>query len=159
MIDTITLNGNYSSNERISFITTLLNNAESKINHFDGIRQRNLVVAIAVFSGLSGFVLNAKSNLAAISFSIAILVVIGIFFILDRRFRKYSQGWQKTRKHFINAIEKVMNSPESDASFPSYDETGEKENRLCGVIIWLYVALFVGSVMAYIVYRFLPQNA
>jgi hypothetical protein len=53
MSDIIELKGNSSLENRISFITTLLNNAESKINHFDALRQRNLVVALAVFSGLS----------------------------------------------------------------------------------------------------------
>lgn len=52
VIEPIELQGGLTSlRDRVSFVTTLLNSAESKVNHFHGLRQRNLMVAIAVFSG------------------------------------------------------------------------------------------------------------
>lgn len=149
----IELKGNSSQENRISFITTLLNNAESKVNHFDGIRQRNLVVALAVFSGLSSLIVKASSNLIAIFISISLSTVMWMFFVLDRRFRLYSHGWQKTRKNMISSIKVIINDPNKDVTFPMYDASGEKEHRFRSVISILYIVLFAGSLLSYMAYK------
>lgn len=148
----LSLNSGNQQNS-ISFITTLLNNAETKINHFDGLRQRNMVVAIAVFSGLSSFVIKASNEVIAISISVSLFLVMGMFFVLDRRFRTYSHGWQKTRKNMIFRIRDIINDPGKDVKFPRYDVSGEKEGRYWSVISVLYAILLVGSFLSYAAYR------
>lgn len=149
----IELKGNSSQENRISFITNLLNNAESKINHFDGIRQRNLVVALAVFSGLSSLIIKASNELIAIFISFSLSIVMGMFFVLDRRFRSYSHGWQKTMKNMIFSINVIINDPKKDVTFPMYDVSGEKERRFRSIISILYIILFAGGLLSYMAYK------
>ena len=59
----ITLSGEGPSTPnslRISIITELRNGAEEKINHFDRLRQRNLLIALAVFAGVFGYAVQAQ---------------------------------------------------------------------------------------------------
>ena len=149
---TINLKGKSSQDHRLSFVTNLLNNAESKVNHFDGIRQRNLVVAIAVFSGLLGFIGKAPDEVTTWILSLSLIFIMGIFFVLDRRFRTYSHGWQKTRKNMTKCIEEIINSPEKEVSFLRYDVSGEKEEKTWSVISILYLLLIIGGICSFFVF-------
>ncbi len=72
---------------------------------------------------------------------------------LDSRFRRYSHGWQETSKKMIHSIENVVNHPNDDVAFPRYDEDGENTDRHWSVISWLYVVLFIGGGLSFVVYK------
>ena len=99
----IELKGSANKDHRIAFITTLLNNAESKVNHFDSLRQRNLVIALAVFAGLFGFTLRAQNDLRALFPSAALTMIISIFMLLDYRLHKYSQVGKGRKRRWFEA--------------------------------------------------------
>ena len=148
----INLKGNSNQEFRTSFITNLLNNAESKVNHLDGIRQRNLVVALAVFSGLFSFIMKSPDSKIALSITISLTTIMGMFFLLENRFRQYSRGWQKTKKNMVKCLEDIINNPEKDVSFPKYDISGESEQRSPSIIFKIYIVLILGCIFSFVVF-------
>ena len=133
--------------QRISLITTLLNNADVKVNHFDGLRQRNLVMAMAIFAGLAGFTLRAPSSLQAIVTASALIVLMIAFLVLDHRLDKYNCGWQGTRKKFVRALRDVVNNPNDMVSFPQYHWRGERFATTTGLKSTIHVLLIAGSIL------------
>lgn len=149
----VELKGAANEGYRINFITTLLNNAESKVNHFDGLRQRNLTIALAIFAGMFAFTMQSSNDLRALSTSVALTVLMIIFFILDHRIDKYSSGWQETRTDLIESLQTVINDPEKDIKFLKYNKDGERNANLLGWKSILHFMLVIGGVISYFVFR------
>ena len=146
--DWLTLAGepeNGRNSGRVEVITALLNNAEAKVNHFDNLRQGNLVVAIAIFSGLFGFGIQSDNSTVATLTALTLGVVMAIFHMLNHRFHKYSEGWQGTARHMARALAMAVSEPHEAVSFFRYRRASEQRAKQRGFHYWLYLLLTVGG--------------
>jgi len=78
----IDLKGSKDPRNRLTLMTALLSSVDAKVNHFDGLRQRNLVLAMAIFAGLSGFSLRADHGLQAVLTALALVILMALFWCL-----------------------------------------------------------------------------
>jgi len=145
----LSLNG--SDDRSYTFLLTLLNNAEKKINHLDDLRQKIINYALIVFAGLFGFgmTLSHEYNKSYISISLTVLMVI--FCLLDQRFHKMSHGWQETKKILIHKISKTINEPTKNITFPRYSVKGERTVELFSLQSIIFYLLIAGGVMSFFI--------
>ncbi len=135
--------------QRVSLMTTLLNSADAKVNHFDSLRQRNLMIALAIFAGLSSFILRTPYDLPALFTSCALIVLMVLFLVLDHRLDRYNRGWQGTRARVVRAMRDVINDPSTDLSFPQYDAGGERFATLKGLKSTIHTLLIAGAILIF----------
>ncbi|MCG8454725.1 MAG: hypothetical protein MI919_00480 [Holophagales bacterium] len=122
----ITLRGDVDPQHRLTFLLSLRDHAAQKINHFDGIRDRAVGLALALFAAASGFALRAPSRTVAIVTASSLVLLMAIFFVSDRALHRYSHGWQSTRRILTGKIAEVLNDPSAEISFPRYDHAAAK---------------------------------
>jgi hypothetical protein len=133
---------------RIDFLTTMLNNAEAKMNHIDGLRQRNMNIAAIIFAAMYSFGLHPLGlAIRPLSFG-ALMLIMVVFSLLDRRLHKFQHGWRKTRRHFVETLRDVINQPNDDVSFQRYYEEGEKESERFALQPVLYYMLTIAAAVS-----------
>jgi hypothetical protein len=137
-----------ANQERIGFLSTMLNNTEAKMNHIDGLRQTNMNIAAIIFAGMFSF--GFQSSVRAFRpFSLAALaLVMLVFTLLDRRLHRYQHGWRKTRRHFVEALRDVINNPNDDVTVQRYYQDGEKEAERFALQPVLYYMLTLAAAVA-----------
>lgn len=126
-------------------MTTLLNNAESKVNHLDSLRQRNLMIALGIFAGLIGFAPPGENSLMTFLVPVALLLIIILFWYVDHLLHKYSEGWQTTLITLAFKLGELINEPTKDVTFPPYDR-GKERAKLYGPSARVYIFLAFGAV-------------
>lgn len=141
----VDLTGSSDPANRLTFMIAILNSVDAKVNHFDGLRQRNLALAMAIFAGLSTFALRAGDRLQATLTALALGILMGLLWVLDHRLDRYNCGWQQTRRGLLNAIQEVLNHPDDEVSFLRYDASGERHASLRGLKSVLHLLLLVGA--------------
>lgn len=151
----IDLNGSDDPGNRLTLLTALLASIDNKINHFDGLRQRNLILAMAIFAGISTFSLSASDQVQAVLTAVALMILMGLLWVLDHKLDRYNCGWQYTRSGTIRAMQAVVNQPKDDVSFPRYDVAGENHASRRGLKSLMHFLLLVGAVclMGYTIVR------
>lgn len=153
---TVELEGTVELNYRIDLIKTLLNNAESKINHFDSLRQNNLTFALTAFAVLFNYSLLSNANIiTAIGSPLILLILMLIFWLLDYRFNKYSEGWQFTRFKLIDNYQFLLHNPNENLKFNRYEKSAEEViTPFTGLKSMLHFLLFLGSIITLIIVIF-----
>ena len=157
---TLTLSGGSDRNaHRVSVLTALLSNAESKVNHIDELRQKNMNVALLIFAGLFGFALRFadQSTASYTAFPLACLMLI--FCLLDRRLHKISHGWQGTGKRIALALAEAINDPLKDVSFPRYYSPAEGTAQWFSLQPTLYYLLVAGGALSWLMFRWVVKRA
>ncbi len=139
--------------EQLTLLTTLLNNCETKISHFDSLRQQNLMIALAIFAGLFGFGVSSKGMAATWLVTGALVTLMTVFWLLDHQHHKYSEGWQGTRRSLTRSFVQTINEPESDIRFLRYDVSAERRTRLLGWQPGLYLLLLLGGAFGPVIAR------
>ena len=137
--------------ERFAFLMHLLDSAGAKVNHFDILRQRNLIAALAIFAGLAGLNLRLPSILAAVFGSVALCGVMAVFVIYDRRLHRYSEGWQGTRAMLAQHIQEVINHPEREITFIRYCSSFETNARALSLHPLFFFLLALGGTAFFVV--------
>lgn len=147
----IPLNGarqGVDNQQRIEFLKAMLNNAELKMNHIDGLRQRNMNIAIIIFVGMYGFVLQSSLQIFHPLCFVVLTLAMFVFTLLDRRLHRFQHGWRKTRRHFVEALRDVINSPNNDVNVQRYYEEGEQEAEKFSLQPVLYYLLIITAVVS-----------
>ena len=112
---------------RIDFLTNMLNNSEAKMNHIDGLRQRNMNIAAIIFAAMCTFAFQSSGRAFRPLSFIALVLIMVVFSLLDRRLHRFQHGWRKTRLRFVEALRYVINDPNCDVTVQRYYEEGERE--------------------------------
>ena len=155
----LVLSGDSDHGQRVAFVTVLLESADSKINHFDSLRQRNLVISLGIFAGISGFAWNQPRPLeAGLMWGTLTLLMIA-FLLLDRRLSIYSHGWQRTRRNLIRVLAEVIEEKGSSVTFHAYDADGERLARWIGLKSILHLLLAIGAPLSFLVSQWLRRAA
>lgn len=149
----IELNGDSSIDHRIDYVKTLFSKADSTISHLDGIRQRNLVIALGIFGGCFGFMISSPTWHQAVAYPIVNGFFMLIFYIRDHNLHKYSEGWQKTRWKLSIDLANIINNPAETTYILRYDKSGEERvNKKVGWTKRIYILLVVGGFASLAVY-------
>ncbi len=113
--------------EKVDALKLLMEEAESKGNHLDTLRQVNFSMTLFVFAGLTGFGIN-QSNLVV---RLCIIVVLTAFMLIlsdyDHNLHKYLHGWRRTKEKHLLALSNLINNPASDVTFQTYYKDGEEK--------------------------------
>jgi hypothetical protein len=154
-VDEITLLGSSDVEYRINLLSTLLDQAEDKVNHIDDSRQRNLNYALAIFAGLIGLGIGLDDFAYRLYISITLFIVMGIFCLWDRRLHKISHGWQSTASTFCRGIGEVINKPGQDTTFPRYRTDAEKRAEWFSFQPMIFYALVLGGLATFLMFLLL----
>ena len=150
----IYLEGTSKFEYRFKFVNALMQSADIKINHFDSLRQRNLVIALGIFAGLFSFALASKlPTQADLTGAISALIML-FFWIVDFRVSKYSHGWQATQWNFVKTLEKLVNTPTDDRNFRMYELKAQKFAKWYGLKSIIHLLLVTGSLSTHFAWQF-----
>lgn len=135
---------------RIDFLRNALNNAETKINHIDGMRQKNLNFALILFAGLYGLGLKFSDKISSpfILSTIVVLLML-IFCLIDRRLHRLSHGWRSTGKLRVKSISQTTNKPDTNLNYPSYDRNGMKKAELFSLQPVVFYILIICGIFSF----------
>ena len=148
----MTLDGTASetaNGHRLNFLSGLIDHCQTKVNHIDGLRQRNMSIALAIFAVLVGFGLRASGHLPAVFTASALFALTLTSCLLDRRLHKWSHGWRGTAHGMLTAAKNALNEPVEPISFERYRSTSEAEAELFSLLPILYYILVLLSGLAY----------
>ena len=86
---------------RATFLTAWLNRLAQKGDHISELRQKNLNYALIIFAAL--FTVSMKFPMPSakpysVCISLALLGIMIVFCVLDRRYHRYIHGWGETEK-------------------------------------------------------------
>ena len=130
---------------RIGLLSALLQQAEQKINHISELRQRNMNYALVIFAGLFTFTMKFTSGLYSVFVSVALLAIVGIFCMLDRRLHKFIHGWGKTKTEFMKCINTIINNPSEDIKYQRYYPEGGRTAELRALQPMIFYFLLGGG--------------
>jgi hypothetical protein len=136
---------NANIERRISLLSSLLQQAEQKITHISELRQRNINYALVIFAGLFTFTLKFTSGLYSLFVSVAMLAMVAIFCMLDRRLHKFIHGWGKTKTEFMECINTIINNPSEDIKYQRYYPDGERTAELKALQPMIFYFLLIGG--------------
>ncbi len=145
----ITLYKSADKSDRIQVLTMLHEKAEGKVFHADTFRQRNMNYALAIFAGLIAVQLRLENQVPHYVLSATLTILMIIFAIWDRRWHKISHGWSATSKACFRNLANLVNNPDLDLTFVTYEAKGEgkAEWRSWQPIVFYF--LVVASVASY----------
>lgn len=137
-----------NTQQRINYLSLLLNNAVENNNHIDKLRQNYLNFALLIFAGLFGFGSSLFSKTEHLFiFYIPIPLIMSVFFLLDRKLHKLSHGWSHLRKVFTKKISELINKPTEDISFYRWYPESHKYAKWYSLQSIIYFALIVGGII------------
>jgi hypothetical protein len=142
-----------SNADRVAILTALVGGAMEKEQHIDGLRQRNITVALAAFAGLFGFGVTALGGSHTIIVTVALTAVMVVFTLLDRRLHKYSHGWRRTRRELTLRLAEAANGPARDVTFHIYYSEAEKTAEWHSLQPVIYYFLCLGGALSFVAFR------
>jgi hypothetical protein len=145
----ITLHKSADKADRIHVLTILHEKAEGRVFHSDTYRQRNMNYALVVFAGLIAAQLKLENQMPHYVLSATLTILMTIFAIWDRRWHKFSHGWNATGSACFRKLAELVNSSgKEDLTFLTYEAKGEgKAQRLSWqpIVYYFLVAASVAS--------------
>jgi hypothetical protein len=150
----ITLAGSKNIEHRLKFLSELLSQSEDKINHIDKSRQTNMNYALLIFAGLFGVGVGLDNMVYKLAISTAIVLLMCIFCLWDRRLHKISHGWQSSNKTYCEMSAEVINKPTKDISFPRYSTDNEKNAEWFSFQPVVFYALVLGGLLLFLIFLF-----
>ena len=148
----ITLVGSKDVEHRLKFLSELLKESEDKINHIDKSRQTNMNYALLIFAGLFGIGVGLDYIVYKLAISTAIVLLMCIFCLWDRRLHKISHGWQSSNKTYCEMSAALINSPTKEISFPRYRKDSEKKAEYFSFQPVIFYVLVLGGLLTYILF-------
>jgi hypothetical protein len=82
--------------DRVTAVATLANHVAASKQHVDGVRQRNVTIALAIFAALFTFGLRSSAVTNAFLSSCALTVLMLMFAATDRKYHLLSHGYRET---------------------------------------------------------------
>ncbi len=137
-----------ANGQRVSLVSGLADSCRSKVNHIDGLRQRNMSIALAIFAVLFGFGLRAPGDSAAFT-ALALVVLMLAFCLLDRRLHRMSHGWRSTAGRILAAAGDALNNPDQPVTFEVYRSAAEAKAEFDSLQPVLYYLLVLGGALSY----------
>lgn len=115
-----------SITRRQGLLDTLFKDARDKGIEIAQLRQKNLNLAIIIFAALFTFSFRFSTGWYSVAVSAALVFIMGVFSILDRRFHKFIHGFRASERHLTGTMVALLNEPSSDLVFRRYISAGKK---------------------------------
>jgi len=140
--------------QRIAFLTKLFEKADQKGDHITGLRQKNLNLALVIFAAVITYTMGQQSSVYSFAIAVALLCMMIIFALLDRRFHKFVHGWRASRKLIAKKIIKLLNDPSSDIYCYPYLKSAEKDAEKDSLQPLIFYFLILGALghLTYVVF-------
>lgn len=137
-------------NQRITFLTTLSNDAEKRVLHLGELRQKNLYYALIIFAGLFTVSLKLPTKSYSLMASLTPFITMTVFCLLDRRLHKIAHGWRRTRNITVRALTEVLNDTTKTVTVPKYAVDGERGAEKFSLQPMIFYLLVVGSLFHFL---------
>jgi len=134
---------------RIGFLTLLFNVADRREEMIADLRYRNLNYALLIFGGLIAIRLRYQtvSSYSLLS-SVALLLIMVVFCLLDRRYHLFIHGWRRTAKILAGRLCEMINNPIKDKEVKRYYKEGESGAELLHLQPLIYYLLIGGAAIS-----------
>ena len=150
----ITLAGSKNTERRLEFLSTLIKVADDKINRLDQSRQTNLNYALLIFAGLFSLGIGQENMVYKLAIAIAIIVLMCVFCLWDRRLHEISHGWRDSYKTFCDMSVEIINHPSTAVSFLRYSPESEKKAEWFSFQPVIFYFLVLGGVASCLIFLF-----
>jgi hypothetical protein len=110
--------------------------------------------ALLIFAGLFGVGVGLDNMVYKLAISTAIVLLMCIFCLWDRRLHKISHGWQSSNKTYCEMSAEVINKPTKDISFPRYSTDNEKNAEWFSFQPVVFYALVLGGLLLFLIFLF-----
>ncbi len=138
---------------REAFLADQQKHAESKVNHIDSLRQRNMVVSLAVFGVLLGFILAPGANDNRPVYATFLGLLMAAFCLLDRSLHRFSHGWRATGWAFRDQVTRIIDDPTRSVSLRHYLSSAERRAEFFSLIPVIYYLLIIGAIAVALVLK------
>ena len=138
---------------RVAFLTDQQKHAESKVNHIDGLRQRNMAISLAIFAALLGFISRPLDVVDRSAYAAFFGLLMLAFCLLDRDLHRFSHGWRTTGWAFRTRITRIIRRPSRPVSCRAYLYSAEGHAEFFSLIPVIYYLLIIGAFAAVLVLR------
>lgn len=145
----VTIHKNADLAKRIEVLTLLFRKAETKVNHADNYRQRNMNYSLVIFAGLIGLGVNLSQYPAKVMISSTLLILMIIFCVWDRRWHRIKHGWQGTAKDTYIKICEMISDPKRDMTVILYKSKSEENTEFFSWQPIVYYFLVIGAALSF----------
>jgi len=145
----VTLHKSANLAKRIEVLTLLFQKAETKVNHADMYRQRNMNYSLVIFAGLIGLGVNLPQYPAKAMISSTLLILMLIFCVWDRRWHRIKHGWQGTARDTYIKICEMTNNPEKDMTVILYKSKSEEKAEFFSWQPIVFYFLVIGAALSF----------
>lgn len=135
--------------DKMKILCQVYNVIEQMIMHFDTLRQRNLNIAVVIFAGLFGLAVKLGSDVNQAVIPLAIMSIMLIFFLIDRKYHVYSHGFQGPSYQLIHKMAEV--NSENTIEFDKYDCECAKTAEWFSLQAIVYYFLIAAAVLSYFI--------
>jgi len=141
------------NDDRVTAVVTLIESAKAWTQHIDGLRQRNITIALAVFAGLFGFGRGHLGTGKAVVTSVALAGLMLAFTLIDRKLHKLTHGWRESWWKLGDSLAEVVNGSGDAVKAPKYCVEAEKNAEWWSLQPVVYYCLVVGGGLSFLVFR------
>jgi hypothetical protein len=144
----VTLLGSADKSDRFQVLTMMQKKTQERVLHADTFRQRNMNYALVIFAGLIAAELKLENQVPHLVLSSTLTILMMIFAIWDRRWHKISHGWNATGKAGFRKLADLVNNPDLNITFLTYEAEGEGRAELFSwqpILLYFLVAASVAS--------------
>jgi len=138
-----------SKDDKMKILCQVYNVVEQMIMHFDTLRQRNLNLAVVIFAGLCGLAVKLGSDVNQEVIPLAIMGIMLIFFLIDRKYHVYSHGFQGSSYQLIHKMAEVYNG--NAIEFDKYDYSYAKTAEWFSLQAIVYYFLIAAAALSYFI--------
>jgi hypothetical protein len=151
----ITLTALLDDKYKIDILSTVYSKTEEMIMHYDNLRQRNLNIALIIFAGLFGLGIKTEPKNYQVLISIAIILLMLIFFRIDRKFHTRTHGFRGSTFKLLHKIGKIREGEE--IKFEKFDDEYAKKAEWKSMHTVIYYFLIIGGIATYFIWDiFMP---
>jgi hypothetical protein len=141
--------------QRVNYLTMMLERDTKRLELIDSHRHRNLAHALITFAAAYGAALKFLPEANPFVVSISLFFLAACFFLRDFQLHRYEHGWKGTIEEHLAALARIVNSPEESVDFLSYYRSAEKDalrpKEWISFNRWIYYLLGLGAISAGII--------
>ena len=147
----VTLDKTANMEKRITIITMLHDEAESRVLHCDTFRQRNMNYALAIFAGLIAVEIKIENVMPHYVISTILTILMIIFTVWDRRWHRTKHGWEATSLSSYKNLAKLVNGFDDPLTYNTYEAEAEETAEWPSLQPIVFYFLIVASIVAFCV--------
>ena len=146
----ITLSPELEHEEKLQILIAVYNKIEEYIMHFDNLRSKNFNFALVIFAALFSIGIYLNTPRQRIIVSTVITVFMIMFLLIERKYHKYSHGFQTPSYQLIHEMANI--NKKSPITIIKFDEKYASEAEKYSLQAVIYYLLILGGILSYFIF-------